>query len=175
MKIKSEVVLKKGSHGWEAWQTNKLIAKVHGFDDDAKEEVMKHIPGYENIIESGVDIMNGYERNKDSLNKLIKSSITIDDKFKEYVGSDLFAERHDYDEYRVDKLVDMGFDYEDIDFKWDSPNIQRALKKIDKAYDKGTNEYGDIPQDYLEWAAKVLENDTLLREEYERWRNSQSN
>ena len=115
------------------------------------------------------------QRNKDSLNKLIKSSITIDDKFKEYVGSDLFAERHGYDEYRVDKLVNMGFDYEDIDFKWDSPNIQRALKKIDKAYDKGTNEYGDIPQDYLEWAAKVLENDTLLREEYERWRNSESN
>ena len=69
----------------------------------------------------------------------------------------------------------MGFDYEDIDFKWDSPKIQRALKKIDKAYDKGTNEYGDLPKDYLEWAARVLENDTLLKEEYERWRNTQSN
>ena len=73
MKIKSEVVLKKGPHGWEAWQTNKLIAKVHGFDDSAKEEVMKHIPGYENVIESGVDIMNGYERNADSVNKIFNS------------------------------------------------------------------------------------------------------
>ena len=336
MKIKSEVVLKKGTHGWEAWQTNKLIAKVHGFDDGAKEEVMRHIPGYENVIESGVDIMNGYERNADSLNKLIKSSrtfddvesqilfdnivggqdemffdwysekygelpwdnlnsipreriaeyvnenpdvledmeyeiglsyddyaggntldknvndflksskeiersfernfpysetryvydpniidedtktvtfedyndvndmnkrlnrfrkdvenagyrlnirnsksikssITIDDKFEEYVGSDLFAERYGYDDYRADKLSDMGFTPEQIEFEWDSPKIQRALKKIDKAYDEGVNEYGDAPQDYLEWAAKVLENDNLLREEYERWRNTQSN
>ena len=73
MKIKSDVVLKKGPHGWEAWQTNKLIAKVHGFDEGAKEEVMKHIPGYENVIESGVDIMNGYERNADSVNKIFNS------------------------------------------------------------------------------------------------------
>ena len=64
MKIKSEVVLKKGPHGWEAWQTNKLIAKVHGFDEDAKEEVLKHIPEYENVIESG------YERNANSLKHL---------------------------------------------------------------------------------------------------------
>lgn len=58
MKIKSEVILKKGPHGWEAWQTNKLIAKVHGFDNGAKEEVLKHVPGYENVIESGVKGMN---------------------------------------------------------------------------------------------------------------------
>ncbi len=127
--------------------------------------------------------MTGYERNSDSINTIfskinsrtIKSSITIDDKFKEYVSSDLFAERYGYDNYCVDKLSDMGFTPEQIEFEWDSPKIQRALKKIDKAYDKGTNEYGDTPQDYLEWAAKVLENDTLLREEYERWRNTQSN
>ena len=51
-KIKSDVILKKGPHGWEAWQTNKLIAKVPGFSEESKEEVMKHIPGYENVIES---------------------------------------------------------------------------------------------------------------------------
>lgn len=67
MKIKSEVVLKKGPHGWEAWQTNKLIAKVHGFDENAKEEVIKHIPGYENVIESGVKGMN-----TNSINRLIE-------------------------------------------------------------------------------------------------------
>lgn len=51
-KIKSDVVLKKGQHGWEAWQTNKLLAKVPGFSNKSKQEVMKHIPGYENVIES---------------------------------------------------------------------------------------------------------------------------
>lgn len=51
-KIKSDVILKKGPHGWEAWQTNKLLAKVPGFSEESKEEVMKHIPGYENVIES---------------------------------------------------------------------------------------------------------------------------
>ena len=51
-KIKSDVILKKGPHGWEAWQTNKLIAKVPGFSEESKEEVMKYIPGYENVIES---------------------------------------------------------------------------------------------------------------------------
>lgn len=50
--LKSDVVLKKGKNGWEAWQTNKLIAKVHGFSNKSKEEVMKHIPGYETVIES---------------------------------------------------------------------------------------------------------------------------
>lgn len=64
MKIKSDVLLKKGPHGWEAWQTNKLIAKVHGFDEESKEEIMKHIPGYENVIESG------YYRNIESVNKI---------------------------------------------------------------------------------------------------------
>ena len=61
MKIKrelqSDVVLKKGNHGWEAWQTNKLLFKTHGFSNKSKEEVMKHIPGYENVIESSNDSM----------------------------------------------------------------------------------------------------------------------
>lgn len=50
--LKSDVVLKKGKNGWEAWQTNKLIAKVPGFSNRSKQEVMKHIPGYETVIES---------------------------------------------------------------------------------------------------------------------------
>lgn len=120
------------------------------------------------------DVENAGYRLNIRNSKSIKSSITIDDKFEEYVGSDLFAERYGYDDYRVDKLSEMGFTPEQIEFEWDSPKVQRALKKIDKAYDEGVNEYGDAPQDYLEWAAKVLENDTLLREEYERWRNTQS-
>lgn len=57
--IKSDVILKKGEHGWEAWQTNKLIAKVHGFSNKSKEEIMKHIPGYENVIESRFN-QNGF-------------------------------------------------------------------------------------------------------------------
>ena len=62
MKIKSDVVIKKGEHGWEAWQTNKLIAKVHGFSNKSKEEVMKHIPGYENVIESRFNQMNSFDK-----------------------------------------------------------------------------------------------------------------
>ena len=51
-KIKSDVVIKKGENGWEAWQTNKLLYKTPGFDEESKEDVMRHIPGYENVIES---------------------------------------------------------------------------------------------------------------------------
>lgn len=51
-RIKSDVLLKKGKHGYEAWQTNKLVAKVSGFDEDAKEQIMRYIPSYENVIEN---------------------------------------------------------------------------------------------------------------------------
>ncbi len=61
-KIKSDVILKKGSHGWEAWQTNKLIAKVSGFSEESKEEIMKHIPGYENVIESRFNQMDNLKQ-----------------------------------------------------------------------------------------------------------------
>ena len=62
IKIKSDVILKKGPHGWEAWQTNKLLAKVHGFSEESKEEVMKHIPGYENIIESSKQLTSRFNQ-----------------------------------------------------------------------------------------------------------------
>ncbi|MBR4397454.1 MAG: hypothetical protein IKS93_06355 [Methanobrevibacter sp.] len=107
------------------------------------------------------DYLKGY--------KPVKSSVSIDDRLEKYISSDSFAERYGYDDYRIDKLVDMGFGYEDIEFKWDSPKIQRALKKIDKAYDESTNEYGDLPQDYLEWAANLINNSTLEQREYKDW------
>ena len=68
-KIKSDVILKKGPYGWEAWQTNKLIAKVSGFSEESKEEVMKHIPGYENVIESSKQIKSA--KSEDEFNEAV--------------------------------------------------------------------------------------------------------
>lgn len=73
MKIKSDVLLKKGKHGYEAWQTNKLLAKVPGFDEDSKDRIMKYIPTYENVIEESLDkrIVSGYATNHKSLRTIL--------------------------------------------------------------------------------------------------------
>ncbi len=138
-------------------------------------EVSKNLPNLEEIFKEwneryGVSLKgnhsNSYKSGYLDNSKTIKSSITIDDKFEEYVDSDLFAERYGYDDYRADRLIEMGFSPEEIEFEWDSPKIQRALNKINK--ELKCDEFGNLSKNYYEWAAKILEND----ESYKQWRDN---
>ena len=107
-----------------------------------------------NILDKNI---NAFLKNSRS----VKSS--VDDKLEYYISSDSFVERHGFDEYCMDKLIDMGFTNEQVEFEWDSPEIQKAVKKIEKDFDRDMD-------DYYKWAAKLIENDKFEKQEYEYWK-----
>ena len=153
--LKSEVILKKGRSGWEAWQTDKLLYKTPGFDRESKEDVMRHIPSYEKVVESSYDNEDMYEHSiPDDTITRVKRNISNSRQIKSR-----FNQMNSFNKYTLSEcaqyLAALFFDLRTIHFKATGSEFYTYHELAQELYEKTDEYYDDMIETALGYDSNI--------------------